>query len=97
VEKRSGVLATIFNKSLRTGAVPADWREANVTPIFKKGNRTAPENYRPVSLTSVCCKLLESIIKDNVMKHLKKAWADKEDSAWFSAWAKLHYKSAGFF
>jgi hypothetical protein len=66
------VLATIFNKSLRTGAVPADWREANVTPIFKKGNRTAPENYRPVSLTSVCCKLLESIIKDNIMRHLKK-------------------------
>jgi hypothetical protein len=66
------VLACIFNKSLRTGEVPDDWREANVTPIFKKGKRTAPENYRPVSLTSVCCKLLESVIKDKVMVHLKK-------------------------
>jgi hypothetical protein len=66
------VLACIFNKSLRTGVVPNDWREANVTPIFKKGKRTAPENYRPVSLTSVSCKLLESVVKDKVMAHLKK-------------------------
>jgi hypothetical protein len=66
------VLADIFNKSLRTGGVPKDWREANVAPIFKKGKRSAPENYRPVSLTSVCCKLLESVIKDKIMQHLKK-------------------------
>jgi Reverse transcriptase (RNA-dependent DNA polymerase)/Endonuclease-reverse transcriptase len=66
------ILASIYNKSLSTGQVPADWREANVTPIFKKGAKTAPENYRPVSLTSVCCKMLESIIKEKVLKHLKK-------------------------
>jgi hypothetical protein len=66
------VLAKIFNKSLETGEVPADWKEANVTPIFKKGSRATPENYRPVSLTSVSCKLLESIIKDRIMAHLKK-------------------------
>jgi hypothetical protein len=66
------VLTAIFNKSLTTGEVPADWKVANVTPIFKKGKRTAPENYRPVSLTSVCCKLLESVIKDKIMGHLKK-------------------------
>jgi hypothetical protein len=66
------VLTVIFNKSLDSGVVPEDWREANVTPIFKKGKRTAPENYRPVSLTSVCCKLLESVVKDKIMSHLKK-------------------------
>jgi hypothetical protein len=66
------VLAKIFNKSLETGEVPADWKEANVTPIFKKGSRAAPVNYRPVSLTSVSFKLLESIIKDRIMAHLKK-------------------------
>jgi hypothetical protein len=65
-------LTTIFNKSLQTGTVPADWKEANVTPIFKKGSKTAPENYRPVSLTSVSCKVLESLIKDEMLNHLKK-------------------------
>ncbi len=63
-------LAEIFNSSLREGVVPEDWRQANVTPIFKKGARTDPGNYRPVSLTSVCCKLLEGVIKDNIMDHL---------------------------
>jgi hypothetical protein len=66
------VLTKIFNKSLQTGEVPADWKEATITPIFKKGSRAAPENYRPVSLTSVSCKLPESIIKDRIMNHLKR-------------------------
>jgi hypothetical protein len=47
-----------------------EWKSANVTPIFKKGTRSEPGNYRPVSLTSVCCKLLESILRDELMKHL---------------------------
>ena len=63
-------LANIFNKSMTTGQVPSDWKLANVTPIFKKGSKSNPENYRPVSLTSVPCKLMESIIRDNVVDHL---------------------------
>jgi hypothetical protein len=43
---------------------------ANVTPIFKKGAKSDPGNFRPVSLTSVCCKVLESIILDDLMQHL---------------------------
>jgi hypothetical protein len=63
-------LAYIFNKSMEEGAVPADWKEANVTPIFKKGAKSKPENYRPVSLTSVSCKIMESIIRDAMTEHL---------------------------
>ena len=63
-------LVLIFRKSIQNGEVPEDWKCANVTPIFKKGTKADPGNYRPVSLTSVCCKILESIIRDTVMEHL---------------------------
>ena len=65
-------LATIFRKSLETGQLPEDWRNANISPIFKKGDRTLPSNYRPVSLTSICCKVMEHVIRSNVMDHLDK-------------------------
>ena len=63
-------LAIMFNKSLEAMKVPEDWKAAQVKPIFKKGNRTMPTNYRPVSLTSVLCKVMESLIKDHIMEHL---------------------------
>ena len=63
-------LAIIFNKSIREGAVPDDWKRANVTPIFKKGVKGDPGNYRPVSLTSVPCRIMESCIKDEIVDHL---------------------------
>ena len=63
-------LAVIFTKSLQEGSVPEDWRCANVTPIFKKGSKADVGNYRPVSLTSVLCKAMESILKDALMEHL---------------------------
>ncbi len=50
--------------------MPEDWRSANITPIFKKGDRTQPSNYRPLSLTSICCNVMERIIHSNVMDHL---------------------------
>ena len=64
-------LSIIFNKSMNEGCVPQDWKLANVTPIFKKGSKSKPENYRPVSLTSISCKLMESIIRDQVVSHLE--------------------------
>jgi Reverse transcriptase (RNA-dependent DNA polymerase) len=60
----------IFRRSMDEGVVPAAWREANVTPLFKKGSRLVPANYRPVSLTSVPCKIMEKIFRDAVMGHL---------------------------
>ena len=64
-------LAAIFNNSLAIGEVPSDWKEANVTPIFKKGDRKHPGNYRPISLTSVVGKVLEGIIADRIVDHLE--------------------------
>jgi hypothetical protein len=63
-------LCTLFRRSLNENKIPADWKRAVVTPIFKKGIRTDPGNYRPVSLTSVPCKLLESIIEEAISLHL---------------------------
>jgi hypothetical protein len=64
-------LKEIFNKSLVSGTVPVDWKRANVTPIFKKGAKSKPQNYRPISLTSLIGKLLESIIRDKIVEHLE--------------------------
>jgi hypothetical protein len=64
-------LTIIFRASLVRGEVPDDWRTANVTPIFKKGSKADTGNYRPVSLTSVCCKIMESMIRDKMMNHLE--------------------------
>ena len=59
----------IFNKSLEPGEVPTDWTKANVTAIYKKGDKYEPSNYRSVSLTLLCCKLQEHIIVSNVLPH----------------------------
>ncbi len=67
----AGALASLFNMSLRQGLVPADWKTANVTLIFKKGDRNIPWKYRPISLTSVVGKMLESIIRDKTVKFLE--------------------------
>ena len=65
-------LAKVFNLSLEEGIVLSEWKEANVTPIFKKGSRNKPDNYRPVSLISVVCKLLETLIRDHMVEFLVK-------------------------
>lgn len=63
-------LEIIFTKCLAEGYVPDDWKNANITPIFKKGLKSSVGNYRPISLTSVICKLMESILKDAILDHL---------------------------
>ncbi|KAF7239069.1 hypothetical protein EYD10_14280 [Varanus komodoensis] len=70
-EELSEPWAIIFDKSWKTGEVPDDWRRGNVVPIFKKGKKDEPGNYRPVSLTSIPGKILEKIIKKLICKHLE--------------------------
>ena len=60
----------LFDNTLNKGCIPSDWKIAEVRPIFKKGDKTYPGNYRPVSLTSIICKLFEKFIKDSLNKHL---------------------------
>jgi hypothetical protein len=66
-------LTLIFNASLRQGIVPSEWKEAIINPTYKPGknDRGNAENYRPISLTSISCKILEHIIHSNVIKHLE--------------------------
>src|SRR5207237_4181666 len=63
-------LASIFNISVGTGRIPQEWSKAKVIPIFKqKGSAACAENYRPISLTNVACKLMESLIKTRLDTH----------------------------
>ena len=63
-------LSIIFQKSIEEGKLLDDWKMANVTAIFKKDDRKLLENYRPISLTSVPGKLLERIIRDQIVNHM---------------------------
>ena len=65
------ILEIIFNHSLNTGIVPSDWKLANITPLFKKGDHSQPNNYQPISLTSIVSKLFEHILSSNIRKHLE--------------------------
>ena len=66
------ILTDIFQHSLRDGVLPDDWKKAQVSPVFKKGNTNNAEKYRPISLTCVSCKLLEHIICHHIHEHLDK-------------------------
>ena len=60
-------LAHVFNMTLQEGIVPLEWKEANIIPLFKKGSRNKSVKYRSVRLTSVICKLLETMMRDHMM------------------------------
>ena len=63
-------LLLIFNKTMEQGKLPHQWKEAEVRPIFKKGCKSTPGNYRPVSLTSILCKIFEGFVRDALYKHI---------------------------
>ena len=63
-------LTNLFNLSLSKGILPSDWKLSSVTALFKKGSKSLINNYRPVSLTSIACKILESIIVDKIINYL---------------------------
>ena len=64
------ILTLIFQASIHQSRVPPDWKQANIVPVFKKGDRTLCSNYRPVSLTCICSKILEHIIYSHIFSHL---------------------------
>ena len=61
----------LYDSSVQEGKLPSDWKTAQVTPIYKKGSRHDLANYRPVSLTVVCCKVLEHIVCRHMLNHLE--------------------------
>ncbi|KAJ3646959.1 hypothetical protein Zmor_024514 [Zophobas morio] len=61
-------LSILMSQSFNSSSLPADWRTATVRPIFKKGDKFDATNYRPISLTSLIVKVMESIIYDRVIK-----------------------------
>lgn len=80
VDEIATPLAMIFNRALETGELPIDWRTANVVPIFKKGSKTDPGNYRPLSLTTVVCKIMERLLRDHSLMYVNSYLA--EQTAW---------------
>ncbi len=70
-QELSKPLSLIFRKSLEEAKVPDDWKKARVSAIHKKGSRAQAGNYRPVSITSIVCKILEKIVRNHIMSHFK--------------------------
>jgi hypothetical protein len=64
-------LQLIFNQSLQIQEIPEEWKKAQISAICKKGDKSLAGNYRPVSLTSIVCKLMESIVREHIIKHMK--------------------------
>ena len=63
------ILQLIYQRSLDTERLPSIWKEANVSPIFKKGEKSDPASCRPISLTCVLCKVLEHVVASTISKH----------------------------
>ncbi len=73
-------LSRIFNLSLKIFQIPDDWRHAIVTPVAKTPRTADPNLFRPISLTSVICKVLEAILNDKLLAHLSQfsLWASRQ-------------------
>jgi hypothetical protein len=63
-------LTMLFNLSMETGMLPRQWKTSIISPIYKKGSKNLPCNYRPIALTSVLCRVFEKIICDHILYHL---------------------------
>ena len=79
-------LSILFSASLEFGVVPVDWKNVGITPLFKKGKKSDPQNYKPISLTCLVCKIMESITKDCILNHFNKFSLIRE-----SAWIKIDH------
>ena len=64
------IYTLLFEASLDQGIILDEWKTANVVPIFKKGDKSKPENYRPISLTSITCKTVEHVVSSIIMAQM---------------------------
>ena len=71
-EEIASIIQVFFERSIKTGKLPSEWCRAQVSPIFKKGDKSSPANYRPISLTCILCKFLEHIMASHLVRHLNK-------------------------
>ena len=72
-EEIAPALAFLFQQSINTGDIPSDWKNALVTPIHKSGDKCSPGNYRPISLTCICSKVMEHIVLSHISKHVSRS------------------------
>ena len=72
VDEVSPAIKLIFEASLKQSIIPTVWKHALIIPAYKGGDkgRSSPESYRPISLTSIVCELLEHILYSKMMTHL---------------------------
>ena len=91
-EEVADALVLVFSASINQGKLPDDWRHAIITSVYKGGNKnhTNPENYRPISLTSVTCKLMEHVIHSHIMKHLDRVQTLSNAHVHASRFRKFH-------
>ena len=66
----AGSIALLFNMTIERGTLPKDWKLAIVSPIHKKGSKSIAENYRPISLTAILCKIMEKFVRSTILQHL---------------------------
>ena len=76
-------LSIIFNQSINSGLLPAEWKKARIIPIYKKGDSSDPSNYRPIALTSIPCKVMERIIHSTMLNFIKENNILSEDQFGF--------------
>ena len=64
-------LYLLFRKSIDTGKLPFSWKDAHISSVYKFGEKFFPKNYRPISLTSIVCKCLEKLVRDQITTHVE--------------------------
>ena len=64
-------LTYLINRSLSEGIFPSKWKTAKIIPVFKKGDKTSPDNYRPISLLTCASKILEKVVQKQIVCYLR--------------------------